>query len=53
MFVEILAWLALAALTVFRVAMIVGMIAVIVVVARSLLVHASQPARHAGVAARK
>ncbi len=43
---QILAWLAVAAITVFRVALLVGMIAVIVLVIRGLL--ALRPAARAG-----
>jgi hypothetical protein len=52
MFWEILAWAAVALLYVFRIALVVGIIAVVVLIARMLRAP-KQPVRHAGAPARK
>jgi hypothetical protein len=52
MFWEILAWAAVALLYVFRVALIIGFVAVIVLIVRALRAP-KQPAQHAGAPARK
>ena len=50
---QILAWLAVALLTAFRVALVVGVVAVIVLIVRSLLRTPGRGMRHAGAPARK
>ena len=50
---EILAWAAVALLYVFRVAMVVGIIAVVVLIVHTLRTAARGPAQHAGAPARK
>ena len=52
MFWQILAWAAVALLYAFRIALVVGIIAVVVLVVRSLRAPKA-PARHAGAPARK
>ena len=52
MFWEILAWAAIALLYVFRIALVVGVIAVVVAIVRTLRAPKS-PVRHAGAPARK
>ncbi|HOU28334.1 MAG TPA: hypothetical protein PLJ89_02090 [Thermoleophilia bacterium] len=52
MFWEIVAWLAVALLTVFRVAIVVGVVALVVLIVRSLRAP-KQSLRHAGAPARK
>jgi hypothetical protein len=52
MFWEILAWAAVALLYVFRIALVVGVIAVVVLIVRMLRAP-KQPVRHAGAPARK
>ena len=49
---EILAWAAVAVLYAFRIALVVGILAVVVMVARTLRVPRA-PARHAGAPARR
>jgi hypothetical protein len=49
---EILAWAAVALLYAFRVALVVGIIAVVVLIVRTLRAP-KQPVRHAGAPARK
>jgi hypothetical protein len=51
-FWEILAWIAVILIYVFRVAVIVGIAAVAILIVRTLLA-AREPVRHAGVPARK
>jgi hypothetical protein len=51
-FWEIFAWVAVVALTVFRFALVVGVIALVVVIVRSLRAP-QRPATHAGAPARK
>jgi len=52
MFWEIVAWLAVALLTVFRVAIVVGVVALVVLIVR-ILRAPKQSLRHAGAPARK
>ena len=52
MFWEILAWAAIALLYVFRIALVVGVIAVVVAIVRTLCAPKT-PVRHAGAPARK
>jgi hypothetical protein len=52
MFWEILAWAAVVLLYVFRIALVVGVIAVVVMIVRMLRAP-KQPVRHAGAPARK
>jgi hypothetical protein len=52
MFWEILAWAAVALLYAFRIALVVGIIAVVVLIVRMLRAP-RQPVRHAGAPARK
>lgn len=52
MFWEILAWAAITLLSVFRIALVVGVIAVVVAIIRTLRAS-RQPVRHAGAPARK
>lgn len=52
MFWEILAWAAVALLSVFRIALVVGVIAVVVAIIRTLRAP-KQSVRHAGASARK
>jgi|GEM_PF-1649459 len=49
---EILAWAAVVLLTVFRVALVVGVVVLVVAIVRTLRAP-KQPARHAGAPARK
>jgi hypothetical protein len=49
---EILAWVAVALLTVFRVALVVGVIVLVVAIVRAVRAP-RQPVRHAGAPARK
>jgi hypothetical protein len=49
---EILAWVAVALLTVFRVALVVGIFALVVAIVRAVRAP-KQPVRHAGAPARK
>lgn len=52
MFWEILAWAAVVLLTVFRFALVIGVVALVYVVVRALRAP-KQPLRHAGAPARK
>ena len=52
MFWEILAWAAVVLLTVFRVALVVGVVALVYMIVRALRAP-KQPVRHAGAPARK
>jgi hypothetical protein len=52
MFWEIIAWAAVVLLTVFRVALVVGVIALVYMIVRALRAP-KQPVRHAGAPARK
>jgi hypothetical protein len=52
MFWEILAWAAVVLLTLFRVALVVGVVALVYVIVRALRAS-RQPVRHAGAPARK
>lgn len=52
MFWEIIAWAAVVLLTVFRVALVVGVIALVYMIVRALRAP-KQPMRHAGAPARK
>ncbi len=52
MFWQILAWLAVAVLTAFRFALVVGLVVLVVAIVRSLRTP-SQSVRHAGAPARK
>jgi hypothetical protein len=52
MFWEIIAWAAVALLTVFRVALVVGVVVLVVAIVRVLRAP-KQPVRHAGAPARK
>ncbi len=49
---EVLAWAAVALLYVFRIALVIGIIAVVVLIVRMLRAP-NQPVRHAGAPARK
>lgn len=52
MFWEIIAWAAVVLLTVFRVALVVGVVALVYMIVRALRAP-KQPLRHAGAPARK
>ena len=52
MFWEIIAWAAVVLLTVFRVALVVGVVVLVVAIVRVLRAP-KQPVRHAGAPARK
>jgi hypothetical protein len=52
MFWEIIAWAAVVLLTVFRVALVVGVIALVIAIVRALR-SPQKPATHAGAPARK
>lgn len=52
MFWEILAWTAVVLIYVFRIAIVVGIVAAVFLIARSLL-DAKAPVRHAGVPGRR
>lgn len=52
MFWEIIAWAAVVLLTVFRVALVVGVVALVYMIVRALRAP-KQPMRHAGAPARK